>query len=177
MGSGSGLDTFVASLAVGEDGAVVGIDMTTAQRRKAERLRDAAGIRNVDYVAGYIENVPTEGETFDAVISNGVINLSPDKPAVFREIARVLKPGGRLALSDIMTTERLPEGITCNATLWAACIGGAMQIDDYVDAIEAAGMTVTIMRENPEYRFLSDNARGATQRYGVKSVSLVAIKN
>ena len=73
--------------------------------------------------------------------------------------------------------EQLPEGIVCNATLWAACIGGAMQVDDYVDAIEAAGLSVTVMRENPEYRFLSDNPQGATRKYGVKSVSPVATKN
>ena len=84
---------------------------------------------------------------------------------------------GRLALSDIMTTTRLPHGIVCNATLWAACIGGAMQVDDYCAAIAEAGLTVTLMRENPEYRFLSDNARGATHKYGVKSISLLAVKN
>lgn len=84
--------------------------MTDEQRAKAERLRDAAGIRNVTCVKGYIEEIPLEARQFDAVISNGVINLSADKPALFREVARVLKPGGRLALADIVTERQLPTG-------------------------------------------------------------------
>ena len=114
--------------------------------------------------------------TCDAVISNGVINLAADKSTVFREAARLLKRGGRLALADIVTERQLPEGITCNATLWAACIGGAMQVDDYVAAIESAGLRVRTLRDNPAYQFISDNAQGATRKYGVKSVSLLAVK-
>jgi hypothetical protein len=95
---------------------------------------------------------------------------------VFAEAARILKPGGRLALADIVTEVQLPEGITCNATLWAACIGGALQVNDYVAAIESAGLRLRQLRDNPQYRFISDNAQGATRKYGVKSVSLVAVK-
>lgn len=176
LGSGSGMDTFVAALKVGSGGKVVGVDMTDAQREKAARLRDAGGFRTITYVKGYIEKVPAPDASFDAVISNGVINLSADKRAVFREVARVLKPGGRLAITDIVTETQLPDGVTCNATLWAACIGGAMQQDDYRAAIEAAGLTVRTVRDNPQYKFISSNAQGAAKKYGVKSISLLAVK-
>jgi arsenite methyltransferase len=176
LGSGSGMDTFVAALKVGPVGQVVGVDMTDAQRLKAERLRDASGIHNVTYLKGYIESLPVESASFDAVISNGVINLSPDKTKVFQEVARVLKPGGRIALADIVTDVQLPDGIVCNSTLWAACIGGAMQQDDYRTAIEAAGLLIRTVEDNPSYRFISDNAQAASRKFGVKSVSLVADK-
>jgi SAM-dependent methyltransferase len=176
LGSGSGMDTFVAALKVGEKGRIIGIDMTDEQRSKAERLRDEAGFANVSYLKGYIEDLPCEDASFDAVISNGVINLSADKDKVFREAARVLKSGGRLAISDIVTETQLPDGITCNATLWAACIGGALQEDDYRAAIEAAGLRVERVQDNPEYLFISDNALGASKKYGVKSISLLAVK-
>ena len=177
LGSGSGMDTFVAALKVGDSGKVVGIDMTDDQREKAERLRDEAGFGNVSYLKGYIEDLPCEDASFDVVISNGVINLSADKPSVFREVARVLKPGGRLVLSDIVTEVQLPTGITCNATLWAACIGGAMQQDNYQGLIEAAGLRVERVQDNPQYLFISDNALGASKKYGVKSISLLAVKS
>ncbi len=130
LGSGSGTDTFIAALKVGPSGRVVGVDMTDAQLAKAERLRDDAGFTQVTYHKGYIEDLPSDDETIDAVISNGVINLSADKAAVFREAARVLKPGGRMAFSDIVTEIQLPESVSCNADIWAACIGGAMQEDN-----------------------------------------------
>jgi arsenite methyltransferase len=176
LGSGSGMDTFVAALHVGKTGRVVGVDMTDPQREKAERLRADGGFANVSYVKGYIENVPCDGGSFDAVISNGVINLAPDKGQVFSEAARLLRPGGRLALSDIVTEVQLPDGITCNATLWAACIGGAMQAEDYTAAVERAGLRLVTIHDNPQYRFISDNAQGAAKKYGVKSVSLLAVK-
>lgn len=176
LGSGSGMDTFIAALKVGDSGRVVGVDMTDEQRVKAERLRDRDGFGKLTYVKGYIEDVPCEDASFDAIISNGVINLSADKREVFKEVARLLKPGGRLAISDIVTEARLPEGITCNATLWAACIGGAMQQDDYRAAIEAAGLWVKTVQDNPQYQFISDNAQGASKKYGVKSISLLAVK-
>ena len=176
LGSGSGLDTFVAARQVGETGTVIGIDMTEAQRRKAEHLRDRDGFRNVRYAPGYIEALPVPDASVDCVISNGVINLSADKGRVFREAARVLRSGGRLALSDITTDVPLPEGIVCNATLWAACIGGAMQRDDYASLVEDAGLKLVAMKKNTAYRFLSSNAKGAAAKYGVESLSLVALK-
>ena len=176
LGSGSGMDSFIAALKVGPSGRVIGIDMTDEQLAKAERLRKAAGIAHVEYRKGYIEKTGLPDATFDLVISNGVINLAPDKTAVFREAARLMKAGGRLALADIVTEKPLPEGITCDATLWAACIGGAMQEEAYVAAIEAAGLRVQQLRNNPQYLFISRNAQGAAKKFGVKSVSLVATK-
>ena len=174
LGSGSGMDSFIAARKVGATGAVVGIDMTDEQLDKAEKLRLAAGIANLSYRKAYIQSTGLGQGFCDAVISNGVINLALSKAAVFREAARILKPGGRLALADIVTESQLPEGITCDATLWAACIGGAMQVDGYVAAIESAGLRVRQLRDNPQYQFISDSARGATAKWGVKSVSILA---
>ena len=177
LGSGSGTDAFVAALKVGSTGRVTGIDMTDEQLEKANRLRAAARLGNVSFRKAYIESTGLEAGCCDAVISNGVVNLAPDKRRVFREAARLLKPGGRIALSDIVTQVQLPEGITCDATLWAACIGGALQVDDYVAAVESAGLRVREVRDNPQYQFISQNAQGATRKYGVKSVSLLAAKD
>jgi SAM-dependent methyltransferase len=176
LGSGSGMDTFIASLKVGPTGKVIGVDMTDEQRAKAERLRDRDRFNNVTYLKGYIENVPLSAASVDAVISNGVINLATDKTLVFREAARLLKPGGRMAISDIVTEVQLPETIVCNSTLWAACIGGAAQQDNYRAQIQAAGLSVVKVQENPTYQFISDNARGASKKFGVKSISLLAVK-
>jgi arsenite methyltransferase len=174
LGSGSGTDSFLAAVASASNGRVVGIDMTEQQLAKARRLAVEGGFGNVDFRVGYIERPPVEPAAFHCVISNGVINLSPDKPAVFSAAARALRPGGRLALADIVTETQLPEGVTCDASLWAACIGGAMQRDGYRAAIEAAGFEIEAWRENPEYRFVSERADNATQKYGVTSISLLA---
>jgi len=170
------MDTFIAALKVGDDGNVVGIDMTDEQLQKAERLKEAAGIVNVKYLKGHLESVPLEGESFDVVISNGVVNLAPDKEKVFQEMARMLKPGGRIAISDIVTEIQLSDGITCNINLWASCIGGAMQQDNYKSAIAKAGLRLDKIQDNPQYYFLSKSAQGASKDYGVKSVSLLATK-
>ena len=174
LGSGSGMDTFLAAVHVGLSGRVIGVDMTDAQLQKAERLRDRDGFRQTEYRKGHIEELPIESGTADCVISNGVINLSADKGRVFREAGRVLKPGGRLALADIVTDVQLPETVVCSATLWAACIGGAMQVESYRQVAEAAGFVVDRLEENTAYRFISDRAASAARKYGVKSVSLLA---
>lgn len=176
LGSGSGMDTFIAALKVGPRGKVVGVDMTDEQRAKANRLRDRDGFLNATYIKAYIESVPLPDAYADLVISNGVVNLATDKTAVFKEAARLLKPGGRLAIADIVTEVQLPEKIVCNSTLWAACIGGAAQQGNYRAAIEAAGLRILREQDNPQYQFISDNAKGATTKYGVKSISLLAVK-
>jgi ubiquinone/menaquinone biosynthesis C-methylase UbiE len=176
LGSGSGMDTFIAALKVGSGGKVVGVDMTDEQRAKAARLRDRDGFHNVTYVKGYIEQTALPDGLADVVISNGVINLATDKPRVFGEAVRLLKSGGRLAISDIVTEVQLPDSIVCNSTLWAACIGGAAQQDNYRRMIEAAGLRLVAVEDNPQYQFISDNAKGASRKFGVKSISLLAVK-
>jgi arsenite methyltransferase len=174
LGSGSGMDSFLAARQVGSTGRVIGIDMTDAQLDKAARLRDRFGFPSVEFRRGYLEELPVEDASVDVVISNGVINLCPGKERVFREVARVLRPGGRLVLADIVTERQLPDNVVCNSTLWAACIGGAAQQDRYRGAIEAAGLRVVRINENPQYQFLSKSAQGASREYGIKSISLLA---
>ncbi len=176
LGSGSGMDSFIAALKVGNTGTVTGIDMTDEQLAKATRLADENKITNVKFVKGYLEKLPFPDASFDAVISNGVINLCPDKEKVFAEVARVLKPKGRMVIADIVTEHQLPETITCDSTLWASCIGGAGQEDAYKSSIEKLGMQVVFVRNNSAYGFISKAAQGATKKYGVKSVSLLAEK-
>jgi ubiquinone/menaquinone biosynthesis C-methylase UbiE len=168
------MDVFFAAEKVGPNGEVIGIDMTVEQLQKSRSLNEGAGYDRVHFRESYIEDLPIVSDSVDVVISNGVINLSSDKKQVFLEAARVLKPGGRLVLSDIVTTQPLPENITCNADLWAACIGGAITQVDYLKMIESAGMKVIDIKKNP-YAFISNNAKGATQQYGIKSISILAI--
>ena len=177
LGSGSGTDTFVAALKVGPTGDVVGVDMTDAQLAKATRLAAARGLQTVSFRKGYIEETGLPEGSFDCVISNGVINLAADKARVFQEAARLLRSGGRLAISDIVTEQPLPENVVCNADLWAACIGGAAQQADYRSVIQAAGFAIERVEDNTEYRFISDRARKATAKWGVKSVSILARKS
>jgi arsenite methyltransferase len=176
LGSGSGMDAFLAARHSGSGGEVVGVDMTDAQLTKARRLAERDGFTGVRFEQGYIEDAPVGDGSADVVISNGVINLCDDKQAVFREIARILKPGGRMAISDIVTERQLTEAIVCDVNLWASCIGGAMQTDDYRGAIEGAGLELRTVRDNPQYRFISDSAQGATETFGVKSISVLATK-
>lgn len=176
LGSGSGMDSFISSLKVGKTGQVTGIDMTDEQLEKATRLAKENNFENVKFVKGYLENLPFADASFDVVISNGVINLCPDKEKVFAEVARVLKPKGRMVIADIVTDTQLPENITCDSKLWASCIGGAAQEDTYKNSIQKNGMEVLYVRNNSFYEFISKSAKGASKQYGVKSVSLLAQK-
>jgi len=176
LGCGSGTDTFAAAHLVGPTGRVRGVDFTPEQFDKATRLAEAAGLGDVvEFWERRIEYMPFAAESCDCVVSNGVINLIADKGRVFAEVARLLRPGGRLAIADIVTERQLTEAITCNTDLWASCIGGAAQQDDYRGMIEAAGLEVREIRGN-DYGFLSGQARGASETYGVRSVSVLAVK-
>lgn len=176
LGSGSGMDAFIASHQVGATGKIVGIDMTIHQLDKAKRLAKENDIKNVELMDGIFEDLPFEVNTFDVVLSNGSINLTPDKEKLFAEVYKVLKPGGRLAISDIVTDLQLPDSVTCDSTLWASCIGGAVQIDNYQEIMENTGFLVKVKRENTKYSFISKQAKGASKKWGVKSYSFLATK-
>jgi arsenite methyltransferase len=176
LGSGSGTDVFCAAVMVGPSGRVVGVDITREQMEKASRLRDRDGFSQVELVEARIEELPFEDGSFDAVISNGVINLSLLKGRAFAEAARVLRPGGRLAIADIVSGRALKESTRRNVDLWAACVAGAIPRDDYLKAIEAAGLHLEGTRKN-DYRFISERALDACSIYEVESVSLGAVKD
>jgi SAM-dependent methyltransferase len=175
LGSGSGTDVFCAAVQIGASGHVMGVDFTDAQIEKAASLRDRDAFTQVEFVEGTIDELPFEDGVFDVVISNGAVNLSPVKHRVFAEAARVLRPGGRLAIADIVSRRPLKERTRRNVELWAACIAGAIPRKSYVDALEAAGFRVDEVRTN-DYRFISDRAVDACNTYGVESISLAAVK-
>jgi SAM-dependent methyltransferase len=175
LGSGSGTDAFCAAVLAGPTGRSVGVDFTDAQLAKASRLRNAAGLSQAMFVDARIEDLPFADDRFDVVMSNGVINLAPHKGLVFAEAARVLRPGGRLAITDIVSGRELKERTRRNVELWAACIAGAIPRDTYVRAIEAEGFEIQEIRRN-DYRFVSERALDACTTYEVESISLLAIK-
>jgi SAM-dependent methyltransferase len=139
LGSGGGLDVFLASPLVGPKGKAIGIDMTSSMIERARANAISGGYTNVEFNLSTIDKIPLPDASVDCVISNCVINLAPDKPAVFREIARVLKPGGRLAVSDIALKSELPPEVASSMAAYVGCIGGAILIDDYRDGLLAAG--------------------------------------
>jgi len=175
LGSGSGTDAFGAAVCVGETGRVVGVDFTDAQVARGTSLAESSDFTNVEFLEASIDELPFDDETFDVVLSNGVINLSPVKDRVFAEAARVLRPGGHLAISDIVSETPLKEATRRNTELWSACIAGAIPAAAYLDALAEAGFKVSTTRGN-DYRFLSDRARDACATYGVESKSVAARK-
>jgi SAM-dependent methyltransferase len=147
LGSGAGIDAFMAARQVGPTGRVIGVDMTPAMLEKANRNRAQLGMDNVEFRHGYIELLPVEDNSIDVIISNCVINLSPDKLAVFREAFRVLKPGGQLAVSDMVTQGRFTAQERADMSAWAGCISGAEDAGDYVAAMRAAGFVDVSVRD------------------------------
>jgi arsenite methyltransferase len=149
LGSGAGLDVFLAAGKVGKTGKAIGVDMTPAM---IERARDNAArghYENVEFRLGEIEDLPVDDETIDIAISNCVINLSPDKPGVFREAFRVLRPGGRLMISDIVLLEELPDPVKRSVEAYVGCVAGAMRKEEYIGAIRAAGFQdIQILQES-----------------------------
>jgi len=141
LGSGGGLDCFLAAKQVGESGRVIGVDMTPEMLERARLAASQLGIRNVEFREGYLESLPVGAASVDVVISNCVINLSPDKPQVFREVFRTLKPGGRVAVSDIVTNGPLPEALKKDMAAWGACVAGALDVSEYTTGLSEAGFT------------------------------------
>ncbi len=146
LGSGGGLDCFLAARRVGPEGKVIGVDMTPEMLERSRSNASRLAITNVEFREGYLEDLPVDDLSVDVVISNCVINLSPDKSRVFREIFRVLKPGGRIAVSDIVTNGSLPESIRSDMDAWGACVAGAMDIKDYSLGLLEAGFGEVIIQ-------------------------------
>lgn len=145
LGSGAGLDCFFAAKKVGETGRVIGVDMTPEMIDRARSSAQRLNIQNVEFRQGYLEDLPVESNSIDVIISNCVINLSPDKSKVFGEAFRVLRPGGQLAVSDIVTDGPLPASIKQNLSAWAGCVAGAVEAEDYTSKMKEVGFTdVTI---------------------------------
>ena len=139
LGSGGGLDCFMAAKLVGPEGRVIGIDMTDAMLERATQTAARLGLHNIEFRRGLIEELPAEDHSVDVVISNCVINLSPDKPAVLREAFRVLRPGGRFVVSDIVTKGEMLARFRELADSWAACVAGAPTVDGYLETLRMAG--------------------------------------
>jgi SAM-dependent methyltransferase len=161
LGSGAGKDVFLAARHVGASGRVIGVDMTPEMlalaKRNAEKLKASEGMNNVEFRQGTIEALPVEDAAVDIIISNCVINLSPDKPKVFREAFRVLRAGGRLVVSDIVLQKPLPEKFKADADLYAACISGALLRGDYLQAIRDAGFAEPQIISDRVYQVSSVN--------------------
>ena len=149
LGSGAGIDVFLAANTVGENGHVIGVDMTEEMIKRSEKIAKENGYKNVEFRYGEIEHLPVEDNTVDVIISNCVINLSPDKLQTFREAFRVLKPGGKILISDLVTEGELPEDIKKSFDAWSGCIAGALEKNEYLDTIKKAGFhNIKIVSQN-----------------------------
>lgn len=146
LGSGAGLDCFLAARRVGPEGKVIGVDMTDEMLTRARNRAQELGLGNVEFRRGLIEALPLEAASVDVVLSNCVINLSPDKPAVLHEIARVLRPGGRLVVDDIVTRGVMAKELRLLADSWAACLAGALTVDEYAAGLVEAGLEAVVIR-------------------------------
>ncbi len=177
LGSGAGFDAFLASPQVGAGGHVIGVDMTPEMNRKARENATKGNYENVEFRLGEIEHMPVADNTVDAIISNCVINLSPDKPAVFSEAFRVLKPGGRLAVSDVVATAELPAEIRNDLRMLTGCIGGAAQIDELTGFLEDAGFTdIRIEPKSASSEFIKEWKPGSKVEDYVQSATIEAVK-
>ena len=173
LGSGGGMDVFLASKKVGSKGKIIGVDMTEAMIEKAKQTAKKHGYSNVEFRLGEIEALPVEDNTIDVIISNCVINLSPDKKKVFQEAYRVLKPNGRMLVSDIVTEGKLPLNVRKNLDAWAACIAGAMEKKEYLRAIEEAGFPKVKIVSESSYEFdVSKDLKGKVASIKVEAHKL-----
>jgi SAM-dependent methyltransferase len=177
LGSGGGFDCFLAARAVGESGHVIGVDMTPEMISKARETAVKAGVDNVEFRLGEIENLPVADNTVDAIISNCVVNLSPEKTNVVREAFRVLKRDGRLAITDIVATAELPEKVKRNLELHAGCIAGAAQIDELKSMLREAGFTNIRIKPMEESReIIRGSGLGENIEDFVISATIEAVK-
>jgi arsenite methyltransferase len=177
VGSGSGTDTLIAAMLVGSTGIVYGLDMTRAMREKLERNVAAMKIGNVRVVEGNADQIPLPDASIDVVTSNGVLNLVPDKPAAFGEIARVLKPGGRLQISDIALRVPVSEQSRADPRLWAECVVGAIVEDDYVALLRAAGLDVEVFGDLDYFAgSVSASTRRAAHGLGAHAIVMRGFK-
>lgn len=178
LGSGAGIDVFLAADSVGPTGRVIGVDMTPEMLQRARGNAMKAGITNAEFREGRLENLPVDSETVDAITSNCVINLVPDKSAVFKEIARILKPGGRLVISDIVLDKRLPPEIEQDVYAWVGCISGAAMRSDYLAMIEDAGLgEVEVIKDIDYGAVVIEHARPEAERLAAKAgVSLESLR-
>lgn len=150
LGSGAGIDCFLAAKKVGNAGKVIGVDMTEEMVKKAKNNAEKQGIKNVEFILGEIENLPLKDNSIDIIITNCVVNLTPDKSKAFKEANRVLKPGGKIYLSDIVLLKELSEKQKSDENLLCGCVAGALLKKDYLSKIEKAGFKVRILHENKE---------------------------
>jgi len=162
LGCGAGIDVFLAAKRVGERGRVIGVDMTEDMVAKGSKLAKQHGYGNAEFRLGEIENLPLDSDSVDVIISNCVINLTRDKRASFREAYRVLKPGGRILIADLVTEGHLPEDIRKSFEAWADCLAGAMEREEYLQTIRRANFTeVTIVSQRPyEAQEMDERLRG-----------------
>ncbi len=165
LGSGGGLDCFLAAKQVGESGRVIGVDMTTEMIERARAAGKRLKLNNVEFRQGLLEELPVASETVDVAISNCVINLAPDKAKVLREVFRVLKPGAKMAVSDIVTDGPLPDALKQSLTAWAGCVAGALDQNEYKSILEAVGFTNVVI--TPSY-FSEAEIEEAVQDMGEK---------
>lgn len=177
LGSGGGFDCFLAAKQVGPTGHVIGVDMTPEMVSKARKNAVAGGYHNVDFRLSEIENLPVADNSVDVIISNCVINLSPDKQRVFNEAYRVLKPGGRLAISDVVASAPLPEAIRKDLELYSGCVAGASLIDDLELMLQKAGFhNILIQPKNESREFIREWAPDRQIEDFVLSATIVGIK-
>ena len=173
LGSGGGIDVFLAANKVGDNGKVIGVDMTPEMIETAVKNAQKGGYTNVEFKLGEIENLPLEENTIDVIISNCVINLTPDKNNAYREVYRVLKPGGRILVSDLVTEGFIPEKIRRNFQAWSECVGGAMEKKDYLNTIKNAGFKeVEILKQH----FFTETNMDERLIGKITSIQLKAIK-
>ncbi len=177
LGSGAGFDVFLAALQVGKSGRVIGVDMTREMVAKARELRREDAYSNVEFRLGEIENLPVGDATVDVIISNCVINLSPDKRRVFREAFRVLRPGGRLAISDVVATAPLPEAVRNDLALCSSCIGGALAIAELEAMLGESGFhDIRIQPKDESRQFIREWAPGRKIEDYIVSAIIEAVK-